>query len=211
MNTAELVITSVIALIGLWLAHSFTRQQRLKIAEQRVDSYRKLWGHMHVARPSRTKPPENQGPLTQREAGCLHREMTRWYFDSGNGMLLPHDTREMFLKAKERIGCYASEGGEPDSQKAGQRVMRDLSLLRSQMKSDLDIYGVFYFNSLDRGDKEFIRASGLDPERWGRRWYQWAANPGYWNVPDHQDESGAILEALHRVEAELAGLKARLP
>jgi hypothetical protein len=117
-------------------------------------------GHMHVARRSRTKPPENQGPLTPEEAGCLHRQMTKWYYECGNGMLLPHDTREMYLKAKERMGFYAIEGGKPDSQKAGQQVMRELSLLRSQMKSDLDIYGVFYFDSLVPEDKEFIRASG---------------------------------------------------
>jgi mannose-6-phosphate isomerase-like protein (cupin superfamily) len=180
VNVAELAITSLIAVIGLYLAHSFTRQQRLKIAEQRVGAYRKLWGQMLVARPSRTEPPENKEPLTPAEAGDLYGKMTHWYFEGGNGMLLPHDTREMYLEAKGRLGRYAMERREPGSGKAGRQVTRHLSLLRSQMKNDLDIYGVFYFDALDPEDREFIRASGLDPERWGRRWHQWAASPRYW-------------------------------
>jgi len=40
------------------------------------------------------------------------------------------------------------------------------------MKSDLAIYGVFYFDSLDVRDKAFLRASGIRPWRWGRPWYK---------------------------------------
>jgi hypothetical protein len=180
MNLAQFVITSAVAVIGLYLAHGFSRQQRIKIAEQRVDGYRKLWGHMFVARPTRVEPPENMSPLTPGEAAALHGEMTKWYFEGGNGMLLPHDTREMYLAVKRRMGRYALESQGGDSDEAGGRVMRDLSLLRSQMKSDLQIYGVFYFESLNDGDRELIRTSGLDPERWGRPWYRWAISPRYW-------------------------------
>jgi hypothetical protein len=180
MDVAQFAITSAIAVIGLILAHSFTRQQRLKIADQRVDGYRKLWGQMFVARPSRVEPPENKSPLNPQEAADLHGEMTKWYFKDGQGMLLRHDTREMYLAAKRRLGQYSLEDQRGDWAKAGNRVMRDLSILRSQMKSDLKIYGVFYFDSLDEGDRKFIRASGLDPERWGRPWYRWATSPRYW-------------------------------
>jgi hypothetical protein len=182
MNIAQFVITSAVAVIGLYLAHSFSRQQRIKIAEQRLDGYRKLWGHMFVARPSRVEPPENMSPLTPREAAGLHGEMTKWYFEGGNGMLLRHDTREMYLAVKRRMGQYALESQSRDSDQAGCRVMRDLSLLRSQMKSDLQIYGVFYFDTLNDGDRELIRTSGLDPERWGLPWYRWASRPGYWRT-----------------------------
>jgi hypothetical protein len=189
MDVAELAITSVVAVIGLYLAHSFSRQQRLKIAEQRVEAYRKLWTHMLVARPTRLEPPEQKGPLTAGEAAGLYGEMTTWYFDGGNGMLLPHDTREMYLEAKRRLGRYAGEGGAGGTDEAGRRRMRELSLLRSQMKNDLDIYGVFYFDSLDDEDREFIAASGLDPDRWGRPWYRWAANPGYWQGKARQSSA----------------------
>jgi hypothetical protein len=47
---------------------------------------------MFVARPSRVEPPENKGPLTPDEAADLHGEMTKWYFQDGQGMLLSHDT-----------------------------------------------------------------------------------------------------------------------
>lgn len=180
MDIAQFVITSAVAVIGLYLAHSFRRQQRIRIAEQRVDGYRKLWGHMFVARPSRVEPPENLSPLTPEEAAGLHAEMTRWYFEGGNGMLLPHDTRKMYLAVKRRMGRYGLESQGRAADVDGDRVMRDLSLLRSQMKSDLPIYGVFYFDSLNDDDRELIRMSGLDPERWGRPWYRWAASPRYW-------------------------------
>jgi hypothetical protein len=62
MDIAQLAITTAVALIGLYLVHSFRRQQRLKIAEQRVDAYRKLWAQMLVARPTRLDAPENKGP-----------------------------------------------------------------------------------------------------------------------------------------------------
>jgi hypothetical protein len=182
MDIAQFAITSAFAVIGLYLAHSFTRAQRLKIAEQRVEGYRKLWGEMFVARPSRVEAPENKSPLTPEEAADLHGAMTKWYFEDGQGLLLPHDTREMYLAAKQRLGRYASEGEDGDWEQAGNRAMRDLSLLRSQMKSDLKIYGVFYFDSLDEGDRAFLRASGLDPERWGRPWYRWATSSRYWTT-----------------------------
>ena len=181
MDVAQFLITSAIAVIGLYLAHSFNRQQRIKIAEQRVEGYRKLWGQMFVARPTRVEPPENLGPLTPEEAASLHAEMTKWYFEGGNGMLLPHDTREMYLAVKRRLARYAS-ASQSDSDEAGRRAMRDLSVLRSQMKSDLQIYGVFYFETLNDGDRELIRLSGLDPDRWGRPWYRWATSPSYWRT-----------------------------
>jgi hypothetical protein len=187
MEIAQFVITSAVAVIGLYLAHSFSRQQRIKIAEQRVDGYKKLWGLMLVARPTRVEPPENLGALTREEAASLHGQMTKWYFEGGNGMLLPQDTREMYLTVKRRMGLYASEGeGHHSDDAGGGRVMRDLSILRSQMKSDLDIYGVFYFERLDDGGRELIRMSGLDPDRWGRRWYQWAISPRYWSTRIHR-------------------------
>src|SRR5215203_2532428 len=107
MDIAQFVITSAVAVIGLVLAHGFRRQQRLRIAERRVEGYRKLWGHMFVARPTRVEPPEDLSPLTPEEAAGLHGEMTKWYFQGGNGMLLPHDTREIYLAVKRRMGRYA--------------------------------------------------------------------------------------------------------
>jgi hypothetical protein len=180
MDIAQFVITTVVAVIGLYLAQSLTRQQRLKIAEQRVRAYRKLWSLMFVARPSRVEPPDNEEPITPQDAAELRKEITKWYFEDGQGMLLPRDTREMYLQVKERLGRYALEDEDGEWKEAGLRVMHELSIFRSQMKSDLDIYGVIYYKKPTRADKEFIRASGLDPGRWGRPWYRWVTSPRYW-------------------------------
>jgi hypothetical protein len=62
MDIAQLAITTAVALIGFYLVHSFRRQQRLKIAEQRVDAYRRLWAQMLVARPTRLVPVRTPEP-----------------------------------------------------------------------------------------------------------------------------------------------------
>jgi hypothetical protein len=85
VDVAQLVITSLVALIGLYLAHSYRRQQRLRIAERRLDAYGELWTLMEVARPTRIKDVsvDREGPLKRDEARELYRDMTHWYFRSG--------------------------------------------------------------------------------------------------------------------------------
>jgi hypothetical protein len=169
MTTTELVTTSAITLTGLYLGYSFHRQQRLKIAEQRIDAYRKLWSLMESAKPSRLDPPESAGPLSADEARALYDRVTTWYFEDGNGMMLTERTRAMYLEAKRRLGGYSSEGAPDEAREAaGERRMRELSLLRTQMKFDLTIYGRFYPDSLDDQDRAFIMECGLDPRYWGR-------------------------------------------
>lgn len=169
LTALEIIVSSAITLTGLYLAYSFHRQQRLKIAEQRIDAYRRLWEVMGPARPSRLDPGDGAGPITAAEAGELYDAITAWYFTNGNGMLLTQATRSMYLEAKRRLGTYATATAdaarEPD---AAKRRMRELSLLRTQMKFDLTIYGVFQPNSLDAEDEEFIRGCGLNPASWCR-------------------------------------------
>jgi hypothetical protein len=181
MEIAALLISSLIAVAGLYLAHSLRRQQTLKIAEERTNAYRKLWELMELARPTRLEAAERDGdlesdgedgllgtgPLTRIEASSLYRSMTHWYFQEGNGMLLPDLTKELYLEAKRRLGAYAV-GGEQDWKREGERRIDELSLLRTQMKSDLAIYGVPYLGEPDAEDKAFLRAAHIDPDRWAR-------------------------------------------
>jgi hypothetical protein len=170
MKVVELVATIAIALIGLYAAHSFRRQQRLKVADKRVDAYRKLWGLMLVARPLRMHPPENMQPLTRGEARTLFDKMTTWYFDDGNGMMFPDDTKRVYLGAKERLGLYAD--GTGDAPEEGRRRMDELGLLRQQMRSDLAIYGHSYMSeTLDDDDRAFLVACDVRPWRFSRPWY----------------------------------------
>jgi hypothetical protein len=169
LTALEILVSSAITLTGLYLAYSFQRQQRLKVADQRIDAYRRLWQAMGPARPSRLDPADGAGPISPAEARELYDDVTAWYFENGNGMLLTEPTRAMYLEAKRRLGTYAD--GVTDatpSVATGERCMRELSLLRTQMKFDLTIYGVFRPDSLDEADEAFIRSCGLDPASWCR-------------------------------------------
>lgn len=166
MTALEIIVSSVITLAGLYLAYSFHRQQRLKIAEKRIDAYRKLWQVMEPARPSRLDPADGGGPITVAEARELYDGITAWYFADGNGMLLTERTRAMYLVAKRRLSTYAAGAADSKSGRSGEQRMRELSLLRTQMKFDLTIYGVFYPDSLDGRDEAFIRSCGLNPASW---------------------------------------------
>jgi hypothetical protein len=172
MDVAQLVITSLVAVIGLYLAHSFRRQQRLRIAERRLDAYGELWALMEVARPTRVQDVsvDREGPLTRDEARELYRDMTHWYFRSGNGLLLPDATKDLYLKVKARLGTYA-EGGDSPSDWEGTQRIEELGLLRAQMRLDLDIYSVPYLSSPDPKSRklttELLDAAGIDPEGWG--------------------------------------------
>ena len=168
LTALEIIVSSVITLTGLYLAYSFNRQQRLKVAEKRVDAYRELWQVTGPARPSRLDPADGGGPITPAEARDLYDAITAWYFADGNGMLLTEPTRAMYLEAKRRLVAYATGTTDAMASPAGERRMRELSLLRTQMKFDLTIYGVFYPDSLDDEDQAFIRSCGLNPSSWCR-------------------------------------------
>jgi hypothetical protein len=173
VELADLLVGSLIAVVGLYLTHSLRRQQRLRVAEQRMASYQELWKLMEVARPTRLEPWEAAGPLTRAEARDLYASMTHWYFGTGHGMLLTETTKKLYLQTKESLGYYAV-GSDPGWERAGRRAIQELSLLRQQMKLDLDIYGVSYFGELDdEDDKAFLRRAGIDPQRWARpHWHR---------------------------------------
>lgn len=182
MDVAQLVVTTLVALIGLYLANSYRRQQHLRVAERRLDAYGKLWELLEVARPTRVKDRsvDRDGPLRRQEAEDLYKQMTHWYFGSGNGLLLPDATKALYLEVKARLGAYAVEGDAP-SDEGGTLRIEELGLLRAQMRLDLDIYSVSYLSTPDldtthrgahdqdrrRRTNELLREARIDPEGWG--------------------------------------------
>ena len=172
VDVAQLVITALVALIGLYLAHSYRRQQRLRVAERRLDAYGALWKLMEDARPTRIKDVsvDTQGPLTRDEARKLYSKMTEWYFGSGNGLLLTDETKNLYLRVKKRLGDYAV-GDDPPSEEEGKQRIMEIGLLRAQMRLDLDIYSVPYLSSPDpegaQLQKDLLAEAGIDPEEWG--------------------------------------------
>jgi hypothetical protein len=67
--------TVFVGLAGLWLAHNYRRQVRLKLADRQADSYLSLWKLTAVATPERT------APLDKVECHELRDRMNRWYHD----------------------------------------------------------------------------------------------------------------------------------
>lgn len=178
MAIATLAITTAITVVGLFLAHSFRRHQRLKIAERRMTAYSSLWQIMELARPIRLEKWDDAGALRREEARMLCDQMTTWYYESGNGMVLTNDTKNMYVLAKKKLGAY-SIPSDLAWEHDGEQVIRNLSLLRTQMKLDLDIYGVFYFDDLRDEDRAFLREVGFNPKTWARpRWYRRIVVPG---------------------------------
>jgi hypothetical protein len=188
LDVADLVVTSFIALVGLWLGHDLRRNQRLKVAELRVAAYGKLWALMGDARVGRGQAfdPHQSSAFSREEALDLYDKMTRWYFDEAGGMLLTNDTKNLYLAAKERLGDYALEAregsesvGSPEVE--GARRVRELSLLRTQMKYDVGILGVFFFKELTKEDREFLAIAAADathpdweyPDLWNARFRPW--------------------------------------
>jgi hypothetical protein len=174
MELATLILTTAVALVGLWAAHSFGRQQRLRIAEQRLSDYRGLWKLMAIARVSRGEDddPHSSGPVSREEALTLYDGLTVWYFDQGGGLSLPDDTKRLYLEVKKRIGDHASARAPASDVEGSKRVIRDLSLLRTQVKNDVGVYGRSYFSFdevLNDEDKALLLAAGISPAQWLKR------------------------------------------
>src|SRR4051812_9837175 len=100
----------MIGLLGLYLVHSFRRQQRLKIADLRIPAYQRLWKLMEVAAPSRVKSSAGSGSVTPGEARALRISMSHWYWESGNGMFMTEPTQKIWAAALDRLDSYAGNG-----------------------------------------------------------------------------------------------------
>ena len=178
MQVAAIVVSSLLAGIGLYLTHNLRRQQSLKIAEQRVAAYRTLWQLMEVARRTRWDPADGSGPLSREEAHKLYRDMAGWYYRSGNGIFLADTTTEFYTAVRRRLSAYAMSKDE----KGADRCMRDLSLLRQQMRLDLKTISgrPSYWEKLNEGDKELLKNAGIrKPEGWALPWYRRLRRPPF--------------------------------
>lgn len=135
-----------IGFVGLWLAHNYRRQVRLKLAEHLFVSYRKLWEHTRiVSERGKVPDPENRRQLAEK--------MEAWYYENGHGLLVPPATRKLFIAVRLLLTASPAQA-EPaslrDSLLAAKPDMvepmlacaciRFTSVLRTQLKQDLAIY-----------------------------------------------------------------------
>lgn len=168
-----------VGLVGLWLAHNYRRQVRLKLAERQVEAYLRLWTLTAVA------TPERRTPLDADERQAMYDGMVRWYFDDGDGIFLSPGTRDLFIALRENLVCPVgtirppilareiSALNDADAQlRRGCIVIRQASLLRTQLKTDLDLhFGYNYYSDLGADDRALLRFSGISTWRkpWRRR------------------------------------------
>jgi hypothetical protein len=166
------IVTAVAAIYAARIANRLEQQVALRTAEQRMTAYARLWQLTAVASPSRISP------ITASERQQLYDDITLgWYYEHGNGMVLTEPTRTLYLHAIDNLVCPDSDlfppslateaPTEPTDRELwrGELPQDQLSLLRTQMKGDLAIFGRVYAGSLSSRDMDFLRECGLDPQQ----------------------------------------------
>ena len=198
MNEFIAAATLIVTAVGFWFAYSYSRQMALKLSETRLKAYSRLWVISGFAAPTRLDGWGDGGHLPLEERRKLWAAMTDWYYADGSGMLLTATSKDVYLKVKHNLICESSDlrpagladriseelrlpaGQELDDTVRGTLAIRLISLLRTQLKSDLAIYGETYSGKLSDYERFFLlhsevklrskawaQASGLDT-RW--RW-----------------------------------------
>jgi hypothetical protein len=183
---ASVIATILLGIVGAYFSYSYGRQLRLSLASRRLEAYSKLWEATAMADPhrldERTGLFETAGALdrslTESERRALHWMLTTWYYKNGNGMLLTKLTRKVYLNAKHNLVCDDTHL-KPDQfrdwlkntrrtkklsltpKERGCFSIRQLSLLHTQMKTDLAIYGPPFTEKLAQHEVEFLRSCGV--------------------------------------------------
>lgn len=183
-----------------WIAHNYRQNLQLQLSDKRLSAYTRLWEVTGVAAPTRLDGKGIAGYLRPDERWRLWRAMTEWYYRDGNGLLLDDASKSVYLKVKHNLACRTEElepeglrnlvreelrqnrrgQGRPDAANddviRGLLAISQLSLLRTQLKSDLRIYGQTYTGHLLRHEIVFLQGCGvrLESRPWAKasRWYR---------------------------------------
>jgi hypothetical protein len=189
---AAVIATTLLGIVAAYFSYSYGRQLKLSLASRRLAAYSKLFQVTGLAAPTRlderTGLAKTAGALdrslTESERRALFEMLTTWYYTDGNGMLLTKVTRNVYLSAKHNLVCEDTEldpirfrvwlqrtkrigedGPHLSCEERGCYSIRQLSLLRTQMKTDLAIYGLPYTGALYPHELEFLRGCGVDLRR----------------------------------------------
>jgi hypothetical protein len=162
------LLAAIIAVIGAYVGVNLRRQLKTRVSERRLTAYAALWQVTEKAAPSR------QNALTEAERRQLFDELTSWYYRHGFGMCLTSDSRNVFLKAKANL-VVKSKDLEPtlrnyalheEGEEQGCRsnlAISQLSLLRTRMRADLNIFGRWYRDEeLSDEERAFLKDCGED-------------------------------------------------
>lgn len=176
--------TLVLAGVTGVFANSYRRKMAIELAEPRRIAYSRLYELTGMAAPSRLDLEGRHGALDQQERELLYGELTTWYYLHGNGMLLADDTRDVYLKARWNLICpteqikpqglpdlIAADLARPEESPVDEETLRgilsirQLSLLRTQMKSDLAILGDVSTGNLASHERAFLVECEIDLDK----------------------------------------------
>jgi len=168
---ASVAVTLLLGVVGVVIARNIRRDVRLKVAERRLRAYESLW-----AKTTSTSPYHE--PLDDHGRSALHNELTSWYYANGDGLLLESVTKNVYLAAKDNLIRPVEEivpvltrrrllrlSGDELERQRGLLARRQFSLLRTQLKTDLAVYGRPYGPLIDDEDAAFLTECGVNVRR----------------------------------------------
>jgi hypothetical protein len=168
---AQLAVTALLGVVTVVVGVSIHLRRRqevaVTVAKKRFDAYAALW--QLIPYSPETRKLRNDPPLSDADRTALFDRLTQWYYSAGNGMLLATDTRELYLTVKKNLICDAEEfvpaalRGRIRSSDAERSsvCVRQLSLLRSTMRADIEVFGRPWGKPLDEDDRAFLLACGV--------------------------------------------------
>lgn len=192
----DILVTAGLGLVAFYFAHNYRRQVKLGVVERRLAAYENLWSKTAIASPTRLKAWGGLGdlpfgPLTETERTEIFASFVKWYYENGYGMMLEGSTRNLFLAVKDSLVSPIEEVRPKLARKTlaelmdeselqldnrqreievfrGRLSIKQLSLLRTRMKADLEVFGVHYFGDLDDYQRELLQECG--ESLWKKPW-----------------------------------------
>ena len=167
-----------------------------RLAQTRLEAYSRLWEISGIAAPTRLDGWGDDGYLLPHERRDLWAAMTDWYYANGNGMLQATTTRWVYLNVRHDLICESSDlrppgladlirkelgipvGYELDDSVRGILAIRLVSLLRTQLKSELALYDAKHLLTLTEYERFFLLNSGVNVR--SRPWAQAAGEDARW-------------------------------
>jgi hypothetical protein len=129
-------VALTIAFVGWHLSSNYRIQARTRLLELRVDAYRQLFAVTEAASPTRL----GRGEALQPEEGKkLGRAIYSWYYENGNGLLMPNSTRVQLQTLQQELQ------GEPVRRESPDPLLQKISHLRSLLRRDVGVFAADEF------------------------------------------------------------------
>lgn len=158
---AQVVATLFLGAAGIWFVNSYRRQVKVKLSENVLTSYAKLWTITANEEIALFSDAKNAALLSKTEREELGKKMRAWYAEAGQGLLMSTKSQKLYFTIVVNFENGISDKLKPlslladiraltgaDSDKTDEmqnemlvcRLDTQLSRLRTQLKTDLGIY-----------------------------------------------------------------------